>query len=193
MRRVPALDGPAATPRRAPRLRAARSRRPGRRRLSRRAPASHDAEPIDPRLDGVFVFAELGDGERCAPAVVAERRQRDFVPVAVRRWRYFSTPASRSWPSANTSARHETASPTRPLDRKAAAVDLRLQVLDDHARRDPRCRVRRSPSRAPTPRANPASAGDRSGSTARSWPSDGPARAPLDVQHKSASVRPCSG
>ena len=120
----------------APRLRAARSRRPGRRRL-RDQSFSHDPKRSIQRFDGVLVVAKLGDGERrassdrCRAAScgtschVASRRE----PAPQQRPR-----RRRSWPSANTSA-VDRRRPRRPCAwRETSVVDLRRDVAFDDDR-----------------------------------------------------------
>ena len=92
-------------------------------------------EAVDPGRDRVLVAADLLERERRAPAVVAERLHLDLVPLPV--VRAGAAPAQHG---ANLVVAvgegiglddHPVADD--PLDREAAVVDARRDVLDDRS------------------------------------------------------------
>ena len=103
-------------------------------------------EAVDPGDDRVLPAPEPVGRERRLPAVVAERLQRRLGPALLARRRGGAATARRtSWPSAKIVAETSQLVAERALDREAAAVDARRDVLDLDPRRA-RARRRRHAS-----------------------------------------------
>jgi hypothetical protein len=66
---------------------------------------------VDPRVHGIDIPSKLSDGKAPTPAVVAERRERHFVPVSFVAVRYSNAADRTSCPSVKMSASTTTRSP----------------------------------------------------------------------------------
>jgi len=91
------------------------------------------AEPIDPRLDSVFVGRQFLDAEASLPSIVAERLHGHFEPVDLATLPIEKRRGQRIVPVGEDVGAHDDVLTQGAPDGKTPGIDFRMDALDHDA------------------------------------------------------------